>query len=93
MPYSDINITIIVLSNKGNALAFKLDSTQGKTYLFWSPFQKEVLEWITELKKIKFIHSIILPEKNNMQYIIEPLQSYNETNLTVYIKYIYYSKN
>jgi len=80
-----ISETIIspkILQNKANNLAFSLEIIgTDKNFYLWSPFQKEVLEWITELRKLKYILSLGDIAEN---YIIYPKCKENETNLFVF---------
>ncbi len=78
---ADAHLTPKTLVAKDNALAFAIETPDQKHRLFWSPFQKEVLEWINELRKLKYILS--LGGVDVGQYCIAPIHSHDETNLTV----------
>eukprot|EP01022_Parablepharisma_sp_SALTPOND_P013334 TRINITY_DN177_c0_g1_i1.p4 TRINITY_DN177_c0_g1~~TRINITY_DN177_c0_g1_i1.p4 ORF type:complete len:350 (-),score=37.15 TRINITY_DN177_c0_g1_i1:2377-3426(-) len=74
-------ITPKILQNKANALGFVIEiPQQSSNYLFWSPFQKEVLEWITELRKLKYLLGL---GEISAKYILPCQCAYNETNLIV----------
>ena len=75
---TEITITLRVFSLGENGLVLDIGIPSATiTYVFWSPFQKEIFEWGIELKKLKSL------EKNVAQYIVEPMCEPDETNLMV----------
>lgn len=74
----EIDITLKTSQSKENGLVLEIKSiSRGINCLFWSPFQKEILEWATELKKLKSL------DKNAEPYIIKAECGEEETNLLV----------
>ncbi len=81
VPLQDAEISPKILPSKSNALAFSVDVFHGRSFMFWSPFQKEVLEWITELRKLEYV--LANGGDKIDQYVIRIAHATEDTNLTV----------
>jgi len=73
-----------VAKEKNNELIFSVIE-KGKEIetVFWSPFQRALIEWVNELRKLIYITSTVGQKLQSSKIIEKPRCAENETNLTV----------